>query len=215
MSTLDDSPASLLISRAPLALFAVLTAGWFLPNLLGPYAVAALPLYIPASLVSMVTYDGLLGLEQVVYWLQTAVGVESAVLWDAGLVVTFYLFSVGVALLSRPLKRRFGPESPQNESQSLGTPSIRYTVAAGLLLVGLLLVVQGIVAQPMMTSVSCTGSSSASEGGAGTTATTTPDCTKTTESATGAQLYIVGLGGGIGLLGAGIVVADRRFADQS
>lgn len=202
-------------ARAPLALFGVLTAGWFLPALLGPYAGAALPLYLPAYLVSMVTYDGLLGLEHAVYALQAAFGVESAALWDAGLVLTFYLFSVVVALLGRPLERQFGPGPTGEEPRNVGTPSVRYTVAAALLLVGLLLVVQGIVVQPTMTSVSCSDSSSASDRGAVDTPTATPTCTVTTEPATGAKLYGIGFGVATGLLGAGVVVADRQLAARS
>lgn len=207
MRTLDGSPAAVLTARATLALFTVLTVGWFLPGLLGPYAGAALPLSLPAYLVSTVTYDGVLGLEHVVYAVQNAVGSEWAGAWDVGLVVTFYLFAVVVALLSRPLERRFGPESGASGDRSASRPSIRYTVAAGLLLVGLLLVAQGVVVQPTMTSVSC--SDSASEGGG--SATATPECTRTTAPATGARLYIVGLGVGTGLLGAGVVAAGRRL----
>jgi len=212
MSTRNGSLPSVLIGRATLALFGVLTAGWFLPKLAGSFAYAALPLYLPAHLVSMVTYDGLLGLEQVVYALESSFSVRSAALWDAGLVVTYYLFAVLAAALSRPLEHRFGPGQ---SGTSAGTPSVRYTVAAGLLLVGLLLVAQGVVAQPTMTSVACTDSSSASESGAADTPTGTPECTTTTEKATGAQLYIVGLGTAVGLLGAGVVVADRRLAARA
>ncbi|MEF8799539.1 MAG: hypothetical protein V5A56_00685 [Halolamina sp.] len=209
MRTLHHSLAAVLTARATLALFTVLTAGWFLPGLLGPYAGAALPLYLPAYLVSMVTYDGVLGLEQAVYAVQNAVSGEWAGAWDAGLAVTFYLFSVVVARLSRPLERRFGPESEESGRQSTNRPSVRYTAAAGLLLVGLLLIAQGVVVQPTMTGVSCSGAAS---DGAGATAT--PECTRTTEPATGAQLYMFGLGVATGLLGAGVVAADRRLAAQ-
>jgi hypothetical protein len=211
MSELDGSPTDVLTGRATLALFAVLTGGWFLPGLLGPYASAVLPLYLPAYLVSMVTYDGLLGLEHVVYALQAAVGGQWAVAWDAGLVVTFYLFSVAAALLSRPLERRFNPDTGEGADQRVRQPTVRHTVAAGLLLVGLLLVAQGVVVQPTATSVSCTG---AAAEGSGSTATATPECTRTTAPATGARLYIVGLGVVTGLLGAGVVAADRRLAAQ-
>lgn len=204
----DESSIDMLTSRATLALFAALTAGWFLPGLLGPYGGAALPLYLPAYLVSMGTYDGVLGLEQVVYALQTAFGVESAALWDGGLVVTFYLFSVAAALLGWSLRRRFGPESGGSGDRSASRTSVRYSVAAGLLLVGLLLVAQGLVVQPTTTGVSCSGS--AADGG-GSTATATPECASTSRPATGARLYMLGLGIATGLLGAGVVAVDRRL----
>lgn len=215
------APPSVLTDRTTLALFAALTTGWFLPEVLGTYASIALPLFLPAYLVSMVTYDGLLGLEHVVYAVQGTLGGEWALAWDAGLVVTFYLFSVAAALLARPLERRFGPErggsergdsdeDGAGEAWSSGRPTLRYTVAAGLLVVGLLFVVQGIIVQPQMTSVSCSGSGTAA-GGNGT-ATATADCTRTTEPATGARLYGIGLGVATGLVGVGVVAADRRFA---
>jgi hypothetical protein len=56
----------------------------------------------------MVFYDGVLGLEAVVYALEGVVG-ESPYLWDAGLLVTYYLFSVLAVALGRSLKRRFRP----------------------------------------------------------------------------------------------------------
>lgn len=204
------SPIAVLTDRATLVLFAVLAVGWFLPDLLGPYASVTMPLFLPAYLVSMVTYDGLLGLEHVVYAVQGVLGGEWAYAWHAGLVVTFYLFSVVVAGLGRPLERRFGPES-ENGSQ----PTIRYTVAAALLVVGLLFVVQGVAVQPTMTAVSCTDSGSAADGTGDSGATATPECTRTTEPATGARLYGIGLGVATGLLGVGVVATDRWLAGRA
>lgn len=203
--------ASTFTDRATFVPFVLLSAGWLLPSTFPAYAHLAYPLLLPAYLVSMVTYDGLIGLEQVVYTAQNAAGGEWAYAWDAGLIVTFYLFSVVATLFGPPLKRRFSPGADDDKEQAI-QPTIRYTVAAGLLLVGLLLVAQGVVSQPMMTSVSCTDSSSASQDGSGTTATATPECTRTTEPATGAQLYVVGLGAAVGLVGAGVVAVDRRLA---
>jgi hypothetical protein len=216
------SPSTaVLTDRATLALFAALTAGWFLPDFLGPYAGVAMPLFLPAYLVSMVTYDGLLGLEHVVYAVGNALGGESALAWDAGLVVTYYLFAVVAALLARPLERRFGPEGDGGDggddaeaSGETDRPTLRYVVAAALLVVGVLFLVQGVVVQPTVTSVSCTDSGSASEGGSAGTATATPNCTSATQPATGARLYGVGLGVVTGLLGAGVVAVDRRLAGR-
>lgn len=85
--------------------------------------------------------------------------------------------------------------------------TLRYTIAAGCLLVGLLLVVQGLVASPQITSVECTSSSSANT----TVPTPAPDCVRTTEPATGQRLYILGLGAGIAGLGVAVIALDRRF----
>ena len=86
--------------------------------------------------------------------------------------------------------------------------TLRYTVAAGCLLVGLLLLVQGLVVSPQATSVECTSSSSANVTGQ----SPTPDCVRTTEPATGQRLYILGLGSGITGLGVTVIAFDRRFA---
>jgi hypothetical protein len=89
--------------------------------------------------------------------------------------------------------------------------TLRYTIAAGCLLVGLLLVVQGLVVSPQVTSIECTSSSSANATGP----SPTPDCVRTTEPATGQHLYSIGLGGGIAGLGVAIVALDRRFVRRS
>jgi len=84
--------------------------------------------------------------------------------------------------------------------------TLRYTVAAGCLLVGFLLVVQGLAVSPQVTSIECTSSSSANTTGP----TPTPDCVRTTEPATGQRLYILGLGVGVAGLGVAVVAFDRR-----
>lgn len=86
--------------------------------------------------------------------------------------------------------------------------TLRYTVAAGCLLVGLLLVVQGLAVSPQVTSVECTSLSAANATGP----TPTPDCVQTSESVTGQRLYILGLGVGVAGLGVTVIVLDRRFA---
>lgn len=86
--------------------------------------------------------------------------------------------------------------------------TLRYTVAAGCLLIGLLLVVQGFAVSPQVTSVECTSSSSANATGP----SPSPDCVRTTEPATGQRFYVLGLGVGIAGLGIAVVALDRRFA---
>jgi len=85
--------------------------------------------------------------------------------------------------------------------------TLRYTVAAGCLLVGLLLVVQGLAVSSQVTSVECTSSSSVNATGL----CPTPDCVQTSEPATGQRLYILELGVGVAGLGATVIVLDRRF----
>lgn len=84
--------------------------------------------------------------------------------------------------------------------------TLRYTVAAGCLLVGFLLVAQGLAVSPQVTSIECTSSSSANTTGP----TPTPDCVRTTEPATGQRLYILGLGVGVGGLGVAVLAFDRQ-----
>ena len=192
--------ASALLDRAALALFALLAAGWFLPAVFPP--IAATPLIIPPYLVILVS--GVFGLEHVASAAAELLPVAGSLAFDAGLVVTFYLFAVVAAALGGALKRRLGPVTDDgSETRTLGR--FGYAVAAGLLVVGLLLAAQGAVAQPTVTSETCTGESTP---GGDSTAT----CTSTTEPATGQQLYIVGLGAAIASLGAGIVGVDRWLA---
>ena len=99
---------SVFSSTETIGLFAFLSLGWFLPTVVDIYAVPGLVLlFIPSYLVNMVFYDGVFGLEGVVYALESIVG-ESSFLWDAGLLVTYYLFSVMAVALGRVLKRKFG-----------------------------------------------------------------------------------------------------------
>ena len=86
--------------------------------------------------------------------------------------------------------------------------TLRYTVAAGCLLVGFLLVVQGLVVSPQATSIECTSSSSANATGQ----SPAPDCVRTTEPATGQRLYILGLGAGITGFAVAVIAFDHRFA---
>ena len=88
--------------------------------------------------------------------------------------------------------------------------SLRYAVAGGLLVLGLLLAAQGALTTPAATVVECSGSSSADA----TASTPTPDCTRYTERAWGQQVYAVALGLGVASLGVGIVLADRSVAGR-
>lgn len=88
--------------------------------------------------------------------------------------------------------------------------ALRYTIAAGCLLVGLLLVVQGLVVSPQVTSVECTSSSSANATGP----SPPPDCIRTTEPAPGQRFYILGLGASVAGLGGAIIALDLWFARQ-
>lgn len=194
--------ASALLDRTTLVLFGFLTAAWFLPAVFP--ALAGTPLIIPPYLVVMVGYDGLFGLEHVAYAVAAVLPIAESVAFDVGLAVTFYLFAVVASSLGSVLKRRLGPKTTdESDQRTLG--SFGYAVAAGLLVVGLLLTAQGAAAQPTVTSETCTGESTP-EG------KSTPTCTTTTEPATGQKLYIVGLGVGIASLGGGIVGVDRWLA---
>lgn len=124
----DDEPTtdgSLLTGRGTLALFAFLTLSWLVPEVAATtfgvdlYAYGLIILYIPSYLVTMVTYDGLLGLEHVTYAIQGAVPGEWALAWDAGLLVTFYLFSVVAGAGGRAVRRRFEPGRRRNGSRTV------------------------------------------------------------------------------------------------
>jgi uncharacterized protein YbjT (DUF2867 family) len=113
----ETDSGSVLASAETLGLFTFLSVAWFLPEVADIYSIPGLDLLIiPSYLVNLVFYDGVFGLEAVVYSLQDVVG-ESPRLWDAGLLVTYYLFSVLTVALGRVLKRRFGsPPADANPS---------------------------------------------------------------------------------------------------
>ncbi|NHN59809.1 complex I NDUFA9 subunit family protein [Halorussus sp. JP-T4] len=114
----ETDSESVLVGVETLGLFTFLSIAWFLPEVVDIYSIPGLVLLIiPSYLVNMVFYDGFFGLEAVVYALESIVG-ESPSLWDAGLLVTYYLFSVATVALGRALKRRFrlvsADEQPSN-----------------------------------------------------------------------------------------------------
>lgn len=121
----DEDGRSVLTSRGTLGLFAFLALSWFVPEVAATefgvdlYAYGLIVLYIPSYLVAMVTYDGLLGLEHVTYAIQGVVPGDWAFAWDAGLLVTYYLFSVVAVAVGRVVRRRFGP--PERETVTAGS----------------------------------------------------------------------------------------------
>ncbi len=107
----ETDSGSVFVGAETLGLFAFLSIAWFLPDVVDIYSVPGLDLlFIPSYLVNIMFYDGLFGLEAVVYALEGIVG-ESPYLWDAGLLITYYLFSVVAITLGQALKRRFSAQS--------------------------------------------------------------------------------------------------------
>lgn len=117
LRTLDDYLAetsdssnpsrSVLTTRSTLLIFGVLALGWFLPLVVDIYSYGGLPLvlYIPAYLVTIVLFDGVLSLENVVYAIDPFIPVRGEYLWNAGLLVTYYLFAVASTWLGRYLQK--------------------------------------------------------------------------------------------------------------
>lgn len=85
--------------------------------------------------------------------------------------------------------------------------TVRYTIAAAFLLVGLLLVVMSLLNPPQVTSEGCSETY--------TDPDTPPErhCTKTTSIATGQLVYVLGIG--VGAIGVGCALAfSDEFFDQ-
>jgi hypothetical protein len=99
-------PRSALTARSTLLLFAFLALGWLLPNVVDPYSFGGLPLLVlvPSYLVTLFVYDSPWGLENVVYAIEPMVPGSGAVLWDVGLLVTFYLFAAVSTWVGRRLE---------------------------------------------------------------------------------------------------------------
>lgn len=94
-------------SRDVLLVFAFLTLSYHLiPTVAGVYASPiSWALFLPSYVVTMLFYDGILGLEHVVYATQGFVPVDGHFLWEAGNVATYYLFAVAAAWLGDRLRR--------------------------------------------------------------------------------------------------------------
>lgn len=88
--------------------------------------------------------------------------------------------------------------------------SLRYTVAAAALLLGLAMVATGLSVSPQVTVERCTQTGSASQNGS--VQTTSPDCTVTTEPAPGQRRYLLGLGFAVFLFGVVVVLGDLLLA---
>lgn len=106
-------------------MFGVLAIGWSLPTIANAdrYGPLLLVPYIPAYLVTIVLYDGVLSLETVVYAIEPLVPIRGEYLWDAGLLVTYYLFAVASTWLGRYLREvgvslKLSGESDEDEPTS-------------------------------------------------------------------------------------------------
>ncbi|WP_254545429.1 hypothetical protein [Halomarina pelagica] len=91
-----------LVSRPVLLLFGVFVVTSLLPGTLA----------LPAYLVGMFLYDSAFGLENVVYALVETLGVPeggqfASLLWEAGLIVTYYLAAVALVWLFDRYRPRF------------------------------------------------------------------------------------------------------------
>ncbi len=100
----DAKARSSWMALSTLALFGLLGGGWLLPTVVDIYSYGGLPrlAFLPSYLVSILTYDGGLGLERVASALAPAAPVDGGTLWTVGLFLTFYL----VAVLSTWFGRR-------------------------------------------------------------------------------------------------------------
>lgn len=94
-------------SRTTLALFAFLALSSAIPAVVDVYASPVYwVLFTPSYLVTMVVYDGGLGLEALVYPVAEVVPVDGHLLWEAGRVASLYLFAVVVGLLAGTIRGR-------------------------------------------------------------------------------------------------------------
>jgi hypothetical protein len=85
------------LSVPVLVVFAFLVASWSVQYVVDIYAHPVLrALFVPSYLVTMVTYDGGLGLEILVNPVASALPVGGAVLWELGNVLTYYLVALAL-----------------------------------------------------------------------------------------------------------------------
>ncbi|WP_266080594.1 hypothetical protein [Haladaptatus caseinilyticus] len=85
--------------------------------------------------------------------------------------------------------------------------TVRYTIAAAFLLVGILLVVMNLFSPPQVTAMGC------SETYTGPDTPPERHCTKTTSIATGQLVYVLGIGAGAIGIGYALVFSDQ-FIDR-
>lgn len=102
----DDKRRSVVTARSTLFLFSYLALTWQLPNVVSIYSsVIYRVLFIPAYVVNILVYDSAWGLEQLVYLVAPYLPVSGPVLWEIGLLITYYLFAVIVVWIGRQMKR--------------------------------------------------------------------------------------------------------------
>lgn len=92
-------------ARSTLLVFAFLALTWQIPNVVDIYDYGGVPrlLFLPSYVLMLVLYDSPWGLENVVSAVDPVVPGSGRLLWEAGLLVTFYLFAVAVTWLGRRL----------------------------------------------------------------------------------------------------------------
>ncbi|WP_458188445.1 hypothetical protein [Haladaptatus sp. NG-WS-4] len=91
-------------ARPTILVFGFLALSWFLSDVVDIYSFVLFRLlYVPAYLVMLLVYDSPWGLENLVYALDVVLPREKYV-WEAGLVVTYYLVAVTVTWLGRRLR---------------------------------------------------------------------------------------------------------------
>ncbi len=83
--------------------------------------------------------------------------------------------------------------------------TIRYTIAAAFLLVGILLVVMSLLSPPKVTAMGC------SETYTGPDTPPERHCTKTTGIAIGQLIYVLGIGVGAIGIGCALTFSDALF----
>ncbi|MBV0922646.1 complex I NDUFA9 subunit family protein [Halomicroarcula limicola] len=103
-----DRRRSLLTRPATLALFAYFALSTALPTLTdSPLAIA---LYVPTYLLTMAVYDAPWGLENVVYGVESLLGIgHNSALYHVGLLMTYFACAVALTWLGRSLRAAVGP----------------------------------------------------------------------------------------------------------
>lgn len=88
-----------------LLVFGFLALTWQIPNVVDIYDYGGLPrlLYLPSYVLSLLLYDSPWGLENVVSAVDPFVPGSGRLLWEAGVLVTFYLFAVAATWFGRRL----------------------------------------------------------------------------------------------------------------
>ena len=113
---LSPATRSAWTARSTLVLFGFLALTAQLPVVVDIYSnVVFRLLFIPAYLISGLVYEGL-GLEHIIYALNTQIPGEQLFLWDLGQIVTYYLFAVSATWLGRWLETR--KQKPNHQTSS-------------------------------------------------------------------------------------------------